>query len=70
MDVGMEERSLEAVLQNTRALVTNALALAKGFVTRSFWEESVSLTNVVDTGLLLWCCSRGCSGCVGSSGGC
>ena len=65
MDDSMEESSLEAVLKNTRALVTNALALAKGFVTWSFREESVSLANVVDTGLLLWYRSCGSRGCLG-----
>ena len=47
MDDGREESCLKAVLKNTSALVILALALTEGFVT------SVSLADMVDTGLLL-----------------
>ena len=62
MDDGMEESSLKAVLKNASALVSNALALTERFVTRSFREESISLADVVDTWLLLRCCSCSCGG--------
>ena len=63
MDDSMEESSLKALLTNTRAMVSNALALAERFVTWSFREESFSLADVVDTGLWLQCCSCWCCGC-------
>ena len=70
MDDSMEESSLKALLTNTRAMVSNALALAERFVTWSFREESFSLADVVDTGLLLRCCCCGTCGCSGCSCGC
>merc|ERR1711971_976194 len=70
MDDGMEESSLKALLTNTSAMVTNALALAERFVTWSFREESFSLADVVDTGLLLRRCCCGTCGCSGCRCGC
>ena len=66
VDNSVKKSSLKAVLENTRALVTNTLALTERFVTGSLGEEPISFTDVVDTGLRLRCCT--CGRCCGSRG--